>query len=89
MSGELELGFISIVKKIKNTPTYFAEELYKSMKGLGTDDDQLIRIIVWRSEIDLAEIKGAFQSLYGIALPAFIKEDTSGDFRSLLLAIVK
>lgn len=89
MSGELELGFISIVKRIKNTPTYFAEELYKSMKGLGTDDDQLIRILVWRSEIDLVEIKGAFESLYGKSLHDYIREDTSGDFRSLLLKIVK
>ncbi|KAL5269878.1 hypothetical protein ACHWQZ_G003373 [Mnemiopsis leidyi] len=89
MSGELELGFISIVKRIKNTPTYFAEELYKSMKGLGTDDDQLVRILVWRSEIDLVEIKGAFESLYGKSLKEYIREDTSGDFRSLLLTIVK
>jgi len=89
MSGELELGFISIVKRIKNTPTYFAEELYKSMKGLGTDDDQLVRIIVWRSEIDLVEIKGAFASLYAKSLHEYIREDTSGDFRSLLLTIIK
>lgn len=89
MSGELELGFLSIIKRIKNTPTYFAEELYKSMKGLGTDDDQLIRIIVWRSEIDLVEIKGAFESLYGKPLRDFIKEDTSGDFKTLLLTILK
>ena len=32
MNGELELGFLSMVKKIKNAPTFFAEELYKSMK---------------------------------------------------------
>ncbi|XP_063683370.1 annexin A13-like isoform X2 [Bolinopsis microptera] len=89
MSGELELGFLSIIKRIKNTPTYFAEELYKSMKGLGTDDDQLIRIIVWRSEIDLVEIKGAFESLYAKPLRDFIKEDTSGDFKTLLLTILK
>lgn len=88
MNGELELGFLSMVKKIKNAPTFFAEELYKSMKGLGTDDDQLIRIVVWRSEIDMTEIKGAFQSLYGKSLCDFVKDDTSGHFKSLLITII-
>ena len=41
------------VKYAKDPVAFFAERLYKSMKGLGTDDDSLIRIIVTRSEVSI------------------------------------
>ena len=35
----------------QDSGTFFAEKLYKTMKGLGTDDEGLIRIIVTRCEV--------------------------------------
>ena len=40
-----------LVRCVHSRPMYFAEKLYKSMKGLGTDDDTLIRIVVSRCEV--------------------------------------
>ncbi len=40
-----------LVMCVRSRPEYFAEKLYKSMKGAGTDDDTLVRIIVSRSEV--------------------------------------
>uniref|UniRef100_A0A8C3A2S5 Annexin n=1 Tax=Cyclopterus lumpus TaxID=8103 RepID=A0A8C3A2S5_CYCLU len=87
MSGCLEDVFLAIVKCIKNKPAFFAERLYKSMKGLGTTDTVLIRIMVARAEIDMLDIKVQFLQMYGKTLYSFIKGDTSGDYRTILLEL--
>ncbi|XP_062268454.1 annexin A4 [Platichthys flesus] len=88
MSGCLEDVFLAIVKCMRNKPAFFAEKLYKSMKGLGTTDSVLIRIVVARAEIDMLDIKAEFLKKYGKTLPSFIKGDTSGDYRKILLELV-
>uniref|UniRef100_A0A669CL51 Annexin n=1 Tax=Oreochromis niloticus TaxID=8128 RepID=A0A669CL51_ORENI len=87
MSGCLEDVFLAIVKCIRNKPAFFAERLYKSMKGLGTTDTVLIRIMVARAEIDMLDIKAQFLKMYGKTLHSFIKGDTSGDYRKILLQL--
>lgn len=56
--------FFFTVRYARDPIKYYAEELYKSMIGLGTDDDKLIRIIVTRSDIDLFLIKMKYKELY-------------------------
>lgn len=43
------------------------------IKGLGTTDSVLIRIMVSRAEIDMLDIKSQFQKIYGKTLHSFIK----------------
>ncbi|KAG2455260.1 ANXA6 protein, partial [Polypterus senegalus] len=87
MSGDLKDAFIAIVQSVKNMPTYFADRLYKSMKGLGTDERTLTRIMVSRSEIDLLNIRREYKELSDVSLHESIKGDTSGDYRKALLLI--
>jgi annexin A7/11 len=87
-SGSIEKGLLGIVKCVKSKVGYFAERLHDSMAGLGTNDKTLIRIVVSRSEIDLADIKQAFLDKYGKTLESWISGDTSGDYKRVLLAVV-
>lgn len=64
------------------------QELYSSMKGMGTNDQDLIRVITTRAEIDMYYIKMEFQSLYRTTVEQMITSDTSGDYRLFLLTLV-
>lgn len=87
MSGNFEDALLAIVKCTRSRPAYFAERLYKSMKGLGTDDSTLIRVMVSRCEVDMLEIRSEFKKMYGKSLHSFIKGDCSGDYRKVLLKL--
>jgi len=85
MSGDVEDGMLAIVKCVRGRSKYFAERLYKSMKGAGTDDRTLIRVMVSRSEVDMQDIKEHFESTYEQSLADFITDDCSGDYKKVLL----
>ncbi|XP_020669593.3 annexin A3 [Pogona vitticeps] len=87
LSGDFEDLLLAIVKCVNNTPAFFAKKLNKSMKGAGTDESTLNRILVSRSEIDLLDIRAEYKKLYGCSLHSAIQSDTSGDYRTTLLRI--
>lgn len=72
-SGDCEDGFLAVIRSIKSQPAFFAKRLNKSMKGLGTNDRQLIRLVVARCEVDMVEVKREYQSMFGESLAAAIK----------------
>ncbi|XP_033118701.1 annexin A13-like [Anneissia japonica] len=88
-SGNLQDGYLAIVARARSVGEYFAERAYDAIHGPATDDDQLIRVIVTRSEIDLKRIKAAFFVKYEKGLATFVEEDTSGDYKKMLVALVK
>eukprot|EP00483_Globobulimina_turgida_P001856 UN01858 len=68
---------------------YWAKKLRAAMKGMGTDDDALRRVIISRAEVDLRDIGIVFGQRYGDGktLNKWIKDDASGDYERLCLAV--
>lgn len=60
------------MKSVRDKAAFFAERLHESMAGMGTKDRALIRIMVTRCEVDMVDIKNAFQRKYGKTLESFI-----------------
>ncbi|XP_048099525.1 annexin A3a isoform X1 [Alosa alosa] len=87
MSGNLEELLVAIVKCVKNVPAYLAERLHESMKGAGTDEATLNRIMVSRSEVDMLDIRAQFKKLYEDSLHSSIESDTHGNYRKTLLKV--
>lgn len=50
-SGDIMEGLVAIYKCVTNKCEYFASRLQKSMAGIGTNDKQLIRVVITRSEV--------------------------------------
>ncbi|XP_024115762.1 annexin A5b isoform X1 [Oryzias melastigma] len=86
-SGSLRDLLLAVVKCARSVPAYFAETLYYAMKGAGTDDNTLIRVMVTRSEVDMLDIRAEFRKLFARSLFSMIKGDTSGDYRKALLLL--
>lgn len=87
-SGDLQAGLLGLVKSIRDVHAYYAERLHSTMKGPGTDDSNLIRILVSRAELDLQDIKECYRIMYGKELADAVADDTSGDYRKILLKII-
>ncbi|XP_072017421.1 annexin A4-like [Amphiura filiformis] len=83
------LSFTLIYVIFHRPIVHFADLLNSAMKGLGTDEDRLIRVIVSRSEVDLGAIKAAYAVKYGKPLGEAIKSECGGDFRNVLMALVR
>ncbi|KAK9276611.1 hypothetical protein L1049_006146 [Liquidambar formosana] len=87
-SGNFEYALLTILRCAHNPGTYFAKVLRKAMKGLGTDDTTLIRVIVTRAEIDMQYIKAEYRKKYGKTLNDAVHSETSGHYRTFLLSLL-
>jgi len=87
-SANAEKGLLAILCCAQDRACYFAKRLHKAISGAGTRDRCLIRIIVTHCDTDLGNIKREYEKLTGRSLAADVSNDTSGDYKKGLLALV-
>ena len=61
----------------------FAEKINLAIKGAGTNEEVLSRVLVSRNEIDMPLIREIYQYKYNITLKEDIIDDTSGAYQKL------
>lgn len=87
-TGDVQAGMLAIVAAVRDPATYYATKLHKALSGLGTKDNILIRIIVSRSEVDLKDIRHAYEAKFEHPLAEKVAADTRGDYEEVLLKII-
>ena len=87
-SGDSKRILKAIIYALLSPSEYFAYRINKAIKGLGTNDTILIRVLVSRDEIDIERIKRYYKQLYKKDLYTAVKDDISGDYRTLLLELI-
>ena len=76
------------IKCLTIPESYFEKVLRLSMKGLGTDEEALTRVVVTRAEVDMKRIIEEYYRRNSVPLESDIKGDTSGDYERILLALI-
>ena len=87
-SGDSKRVLKAIIYALLSPSEYFAYRIHKAVKGLGTNDTILIRVLVSRDEIDIERIKRYYKQLYKVDLYKTVENDTSGDYKNLLLELI-
>ena len=87
-SGDSKKTLRTIVYATLSPSEYFATRVNYAVKGLGTKDHILIRVLVTRSEIDMPQIKQYYKQLFGKDMYEDVKGDISGEYRNLMLGII-
>ena len=86
-SGDLKKLLKTMVHVSLNPAEYFATRVNYAIKGLGTKDTLLMRILITRDEIDMPQIKAEYRKLYNKDMIKDIEKDTSGDYKKLLVEL--
>ena len=86
-SGDSKKALRTIVYATLSPSEYFATRVNDAIKGWGTNDHLLIRILITRDEIDMPQIKQYYKQLFGKDMVQAVKSDISGDYQKLMIEL--
>ncbi|XP_061344453.1 annexin D2 [Gastrolobium bilobum] len=75
------------IKCLTYPEKYFQKVLRLAINKLGTDEWALTRVVTTRAELDLQRIAEEYQRRNSVPLDTAIANDTSGDYKNILLSL--
>ena len=87
MHGDSKKAYRTIVYATLSPSEYFATRVNEAIKGIGTKDRLLMRVLITRDEIDMPTIKQYYKQLYGKDMVEAVKNDISGDYQKLMVEL--
>jgi annexin A7/11 len=85
--GDSKKALRTIIYATLSPSEYFATRVNDAIKGWGTKDHLLMRILITRDEIDMPQIKQYYKQLYGKDMVQAVKSDISGDYQKLMIEL--
>ena len=68
------------VEATQSPSRYYARKLHDSMDGVGTNEDQLIRVVLTRCELDMPQIREQYRAIFKKTLERDISGTLSTSF---------
>ena len=87
MHGDSKKAYRTIVYATLSPSEYFATRVNEAIKGVGTKDRLLMRVLITRDEVDMPTIKQYYKQLYGKDMVEAVKNDISGDYQKLMIEL--
>lgn len=78
-----------ILYSLYSPSEYFAIQIHNSVAGLGTSDEQLIRSIISRADVDMKRIKKYYQKIYQKDMIEEVNGDLSGSYKDIIEGLMK
>lgn len=78
----------STIKCLTYPEKYFEKVLRMAINKMGTDEWALTRVVTTRAEVDVQRIAEEYQRRNSVPLDSAIANDTSGDYKDMLLALI-
>ena len=86
-SGNLKKTLKTIIYANTTPSEYFATRVHDAVKGAGTKDKLLMRILITRDEVDMPQIKECYKKMFGKDMVQAVKDDTKGDYKKILVEL--
>ncbi|XP_007949110.1 annexin A9 [Orycteropus afer afer] len=87
--GDAQVALLSLASVIRNTPLYFADKLHQALQETEPNYQDLIRILISRSETDLLSIRAEFKKKFGKSLYSSLQDVVKGDCQPALIGLCR